>query len=185
MKTENGFQVLDFTELDVTSSGVGGTALQMSGPGIAATNLTVLGGGGLAKFTTATAHGFFNGQLVNIIGATDTGFNGYVSITVVSATVFTYWLIGVPLVTTDAGGATAATIKIRKALIQALVANTDTITFGPNANASARPLLPGGEYELTSGIMSASGFPSSFDLAKWYFKSASASQKISILYIPA
>lgn len=176
---------MDFTELALTSTVGVSTPKQMCPTPIAATNLIVLGGGGLAQFTTATAHGFFNGQIVNIVNATDTGFNGYVRITVISPTVFTYVLVGTPAINIDAGGATAATLKIRKALILAPATNTDNVTFGPSSAATARTLPPGGEYELTAGILSGSGLPSSFDLARWYFMSATTIQKLSILYIPA
>ena len=185
MQTENGFTVENLTELVLSSSGTVSTPVQMCAAGIAASNLQVLGGGILAQFTTATAHGFFNGQVVNIVGATDAGFNGYVRITVVSATVFTYQLVGTPAVTTDVGGATAATLKVRKALIYALATNTAPVTWGPNANATARTLQPGQEYELTGGPRSASGLNSSFDLATFWFQSTAASQNISIMYIPA
>ncbi len=58
--------------------------------------------GGTATLDTSAAHGFTNGQIVNIAGISPGGYNGAYAITVVSTTQFSYAL------TTDPGGSFAA-----------------------------------------------------------------------------
>jgi hypothetical protein len=59
--------------------------------------------GGTATLVTSAAHGFTNGQIVNISGVSPGGYNGAFAITVINATSFGYAL------PTDPGGGFAAT----------------------------------------------------------------------------
>ena len=59
--------------------------------------------GGTATLATAAAHGFTNGQMINIGGISPGGFNGAYAITVIDATHFSYALA------TDPGGSFTAT----------------------------------------------------------------------------
>ena len=58
--------------------------------------------GSVATVTTSAAHNFVTDQVVEIIGATETDYNGKQSITVTSGTTFTYTVTGTP--TTPATG---------------------------------------------------------------------------------
>lgn len=73
--------------------------------------------GTTATATTATAHGYLNGDYVTVAGATPSGFNGTVKITVTGASTFTY--------TVSSGLATPAT-------------GTITVTFSKDAQGGAR-----------------------------------------------
>ncbi len=185
MQSANGLEILTWKELTLTSD-AGNAALvsPMCTPN-AATSLTFTGN--LATFTSTTPHGLLKGQTVNIDLATDAGYNGYVVVeNVISPTVFTYWLVGAPVTTPDVGGATATTLKVRKALISALSTNSGNVTFGPSraaATAAKRTLGPGQEWELEAPISERGGFAGCFDLAQWFFKGSAVSQAISIIYI--
>lgn len=61
--------------------------------------------GGLASATTAAAHGYTTGDYVTIAGATPSGFNGKVKVTVTGASAFTYPVTG-PLTTPATGSIT-------------------------------------------------------------------------------
>lgn len=185
MRTEKGFEIVNWSELSINSSGVINTPIPMCNANATASALIVLPGGRIAQFTSAAPHGLSEGQVVNILGATDTGYNGYVTVHVQSPTVFTYTLSGSPAVTPDVGGAKAYTLKVRKVLIKAAAANVADIQFGPNVTASARNIPAGTEYELTAPTVQAgSGFPPCYDLGTFFFQSASATQGISLLYVP-
>ena len=51
---------------------------------------SIIQAAGLATATTATPHDLITGDLVTVSGATQTDYNGVVSVTVTSTTVFTY-----------------------------------------------------------------------------------------------
>jgi hypothetical protein len=63
--------------------------------------------GGTATLATAAAHGFTNGQVINISGVSPGGYNGAFAITVINATSFSYALA------TDPGGSFAAATFVR------------------------------------------------------------------------
>lgn len=81
-------------------------------------------GGGTATLATAAAHGFTNGQIVNISGVSPGGYNGAYAITVIDATHFSYALA------TDPGD----TFPVSNAFL--------TISPGIATVKSSDPLLP-------------------------------------------
>ena len=188
MQTEKGSLIIDWKAVTVTSSASDASVVSCVAPAnatSAASGLVMLGPSAL-QFTASAAHGFFEGQMVNILGATDAGYNGYVSVHVVSTTVFTYQPAGaLPAVTPDVGTATAQTLKVRKALIQADIANGGTVTIGPNVTPLGRVLAAGQDYEISQpNVVTGDGRPAVYDLAKWFFKGSATSQKLNILYLP-
>lgn len=181
MRTENGFIIEAWNQADVTSSATPTTALQMI-PTANIVSITALTNiGNLCVATTASTAILFAGQNLLIQNTGDANFNGYVQIdTILSATQFAYRSPGIP--TTAAVAATYSTYKVRTALIQADPANTAAVTFGPNTSANGRSLAANQEYVIPQ-VLTVNDFGAKFDLANWWFKSASASQVIHIFWI--
>lgn len=180
MRTENGFNIVTWNDAPIVSSGAAGTALQMIPASAIQALATLTNIGSVCTATTATPHNLPNGSSAQILGANDAAFNGYFVMNYISATSFSYQAASVPAVAF--GQATVSTFKARRALVYADPANTGPVTFGPNSNATSRTLAAGVEYQIPESI-GPQDFGAKFDLATWWFKSASASQTLRILLL--
>src|SRR5205823_524768 len=70
---------------------------QFAMSGTTATVSSLTRSGATATVTTSAAHGYANGDVVEIRGATQPEYNGFFTITVTSTTVFTYTVSGTPV----------------------------------------------------------------------------------------
>ena len=172
----------------VTTSSSANTATSLAAVNAtaAANGLTcpVTLGSNQATFTATAAHGFVSGQPVLISGANDANFNGYFQVQVVSPTVFTYNMPGIPAASPDPGAPVASTLLVRKWWLTCLVTNTAAITLGPTTSATGITLNPGQFIDMGHVFPSADALPGMIELATWNCKSTSASQPFTILYVP-
>lgn len=185
-QTEKGFVVLDWQELDVNTDAGSIATVNLLTPVLAT---SAVGGltfkGQLATMVCTAAHGLFNGQVVNILSATDAGYNGYYRITVIDTLTFTYVPTTAPAVTPDVGAANVYTLKVRKAYLISASTNTGTITVGVKNTGTGIPILPGQFVEVSEPtVQDASGFPACFDLGKWFIKGSVLNQSLTIMYLP-
>jgi len=181
LRTFGGFRYETITESVLTSSGSANTALQLCPATSILTISALTNSGSICSATTSSAHGYSTGQIVNILGATDTNFNGTYPVTVTSSTTFTYNSAAAP--TSSYVSATASTFQVRQVEIFAPSTNTAPVTFGPNSNASARTLAAGAIYTITQLFVVPDLAGTKFDLATWYFKSTGTSQKLDLLWV--
>lgn len=182
--TENGCLLLAWGEVDITLTGA--TAVQMldAGHNVAVTTLT--NAGLMATVTipdTTTPPTYSNGLSVAISGANDAAFNGYFTIFNASNTAgvstFSYTMATAPTVVSVQ--ANVGTLKFRLALVQNTSAS-NSISFGPNSNGTARTIIAGEEYQIPQSF-GAFGAPVIYDMAKWYIKGHST-DTAKIIYVP-
>lgn len=189
MFQESGFVILKWSDIAPVSDGASTAVVSNMAPVLAtatAGGVTLIGA--TINFVCTAAHGFFTGQYVQVIGATDAGYNLYKQVTVISPTVFQYAATvgSLPATSPDLGTPTVRTLKVRKVILNSATSNTGIITFGPNSTPTGpNPLNPGDSYEITQpNVQSATGLPGCFDLSDWYFKASVVAQTLNILYIP-
>lgn len=173
MRTENGFLVGTWQEADLTTSANANTVTQMCPASAIITVSSALVVGRLITMTTPVAHGFFDGESVNILGTGDATVDGYQKISVLSAVTFSFFATGAPTLTSQsfAGTVTVGTFKVRAALVLWDGGNAAPVSIGPNSNATARPLSTATaiEYQIPQSI-GPNGLGVVFDLATWYMK---------------
>lgn len=156
------------------------TAISMTYPPLAASSLTstAIAVGSIATFTAGSSHRLSTDQLVEITGATDIAFNGIFRITVTSITAFTYILTKTAATTTAGGSPVVAfTPLLQQAVLTADPSNSAAVTIGPDTNADLITLNAADIYVIQSPVDNRQ------DMADWYYKSASASQKVNVIFV--
>jgi uncharacterized protein YdeI (BOF family) len=164
----------------VVTNGTPGVVGTISPPAVAASTLTRGGTGNLtATFTATAAHRLADQQTVTIAGATvHTGFNGTYVITVTSTTVFTYTLAADPGGNASGSPTASYTPYPKRMLLVNDPGNAAAITFSPDLNADVYSLGVGLSFGFTDIIPPGC----SIDISYWNIKSASASQKLWVLF---
>lgn len=143
---------------------------------------SIAGGAVRAVATAAAAHGWLTGQYVTVAGATPSGYNGNVEITVTSTTAFTYAVSGFPTypatgtltaTLTDVGSADAVYFYNKKGSFDTAndavgvltiygVTNPDLVQAGVFIRSA--PAGAGTLYATAAGAANRVYFPSSLDL---------------------
>lgn len=167
---------LAMRQVNVVTSGTPNTAVALA---VSIGNTSLTRSGTTATYTANAAHHFIDGQEVEISGSNKAAYNGRFKITVTSGTVFTYVMLEDPGATSGGTPLATYTPQAQWALIKADSGNAADVTFGPDATCDFDAVPAAGVYEL-KGVV---GAGSKFDLKQIYFKSASASQNIRILFM--
>lgn len=171
---------LPWRQYNKTSHATPGTVKAMTFDAVAASSLT--SSGTTATFTTAAGHRLPSGILVTVSGATESGYNVLAAlVTKVSATVFTYPCKTTPSATPATGSPVFSFTPVAQhVMVYAASTNSATpgeeVFIGPDDQANFYPLSPGQVFTIPNVT------GARFDLSTWYFKSAAASQAISILF---
>jgi hypothetical protein len=176
MRTENGFGIASWTASTLTATG---SATQMC-PASAIQTITALAYSGNYATATCAGHGYTLGETVQVNGASDSNFNGSQTIYALTTNTFSYYMPATP--SSTAGTPTVATFKVNECLVLADSGNSQTVTIGPDSNATSRPLSAGQEYTIPQVTLPQTG-KVKIDLATWYMISASGSQTLRLLWI--
>lgn len=160
------------------TSGTPDTAAQVAMTPIAATTLAKTGN--LATFTSTTPHRFHDGQRIQITGADMDAYNGVFTITVLSATEFTYRMASEPADDADTTSVAASyTPEAQRMFIVADATNPAAITFGPNPAADFESIAAG----KMNVVPIESPHGAKFGVSDWYVKSSAASQGYKVLFV--
>lgn len=111
--------------------------ISVSLPGAPVSVISIARVGTIATVTTSAAHGYTNGQMVIISGATQAEYNGTYSITLLTATTFSYTVVVGPTTPATLGASPAAKVGASTGVISTLVRSGTTTVVRLSAGTPA------------------------------------------------